>query len=73
MIDFATPIRRSRVLEPLNRVEYKNGDSVISRNNANTNSACSDVARRIVSSRPAACVAVAFAVGGIFGWLTSRR
>ncbi len=73
MIDLTTPIRKSSVLEPLNRHEYNKVDSAFSNNHFNMNSNFPDVARRIISSSPAAYVAMAFAVGGIFGWLTSRR
>ena len=73
MIDFATTVLKGRVLEPLNSDEYKKVNSLFARNNVNTNSDFPDVARRMVSTSPAACVGIAFAVGGLFGWLTSRN
>lgn len=73
MINFTTPVRKSRVFDPLNSLEYKKSDSASSTKHARTNSDFTDVARRIVSSSPATCVAIALSVGGIFGWLTSKR
>lgn len=73
MIDFATQVRKNRVLDPPHREEDKQLDSVVSSKDDNTKSDLSDMARRIVSSSPAACVALAFVFGGILGWLTSRR
>ena len=73
MIDFATQVRKNRVLDPLRSDEYKQVDSVFSNNNGNPKSDIPDVARRIISSSPAASVALAFVFGGILGWLTSRR
>ena len=73
MIDFAKPIRKNRVLDRLVNDEFKKVDLVFSSNNGNVNADFPDLARRIVSTSPATSVALAFAVGGIFGWLTSRR
>ncbi len=73
MIDFATRVRKNRVLDPLHSDQDKLVDSVFSRKSGNTHSDFSDVARRMVSSSPAACVALAFVFGGVLGWLTSRR
>lgn len=73
MIDFATPVRKNRVLDPHNSDEFIRIDSVFSSNDGDSRSDFPDVARRIISSRPAVCVALAFVVGGIVGWLTSRR
>ena len=73
MIDFVTPVHKSRILDPLVRDRSTIADSVFSSNYGDTTSDIPDVARRFVSSRPAACIALAFAVGGIVAWLTSRR
>lgn len=73
MIDFATQVRKNRVLDPPHREEDRQLDSLVSSENDNTKSDLSDVARRIVSSSPAASVALAFVFGGIVGWLTLRR
>lgn len=73
MIDFATPVRTNRVLDPLHSDEFKQVDFVFSNNNGNTNSDFPDLARRIVSSSPAVSVTLAFLFGGILGWLTSRK
>lgn len=73
MIDFATPVRKSRILDPLVKDKSTIVDSVFSGHYGDAMLDYSDVARRIVSSRPAACIALAFAVGGIVAWLTSRR
>ena len=73
MIDFATPVRKNRVLDRLDSDEFKKVDLVVSSDNDITNSDFLDMARRIVSTSPAASVVLAFAVGGIIGWLTSRR
>ena len=73
MIDFAKPIRKNGVLDRLVNDEFKKVDFVFSSNNGNANDDFPDLARRIVSTSPATSVALAFAVGGIFGWLTSRR
>ncbi len=73
MIDFGTVVRKNRALDPHNRDEFRSIDSVFSSNDSESRSDFPDAARRIISSRPAVCVALAFAVGGIVGWLTSRR
>lgn len=73
MIDLATTVRKSRVYNPLNSHKSKKVESIFSNNKGIANSDLPDMARRIVSSSPEACIAMAFAVGGIFGWLTSRR
>ena len=73
MIDFVTPVRKNRLLNPHNRDEFGSIDSVFSSNDGESRSDFPDGARRIISSRPAVCVALAFVVGGIVGWLTSRR
>ena len=73
MIDFATPARKNRVLDPNNSDEFRRIDSIFSSNDGDSKSDIPDVARRIISSRPSICVAMAFVVGGIVGWLTSRR
>lgn len=73
MIDFAAPVRKSIMFEQLKSDERQKAKSGFSSNQGNTNSVFPDVARRIVSSSPATCVAMALTAGGIFGWLTSRR
>ena len=73
MIDFATQVRKNRVFDPPRREKDKQLDSVVSSENDSAKSDLSDVARRVVSSSPAACVALAFVFGGILGWLTWRR
>ncbi len=73
MIDFATRVRKNRVLDPVHSDHGKQVDSVFSSKNGNTHSDFSDVARRMVSSSPAACIALALVFGGVLGWLTSRR
>ena len=73
MIDFAKTIRKNRVLDRLDNDEFKKVDLVFSSNNGNANPDFPDLARRIVSTSPATSVALAFAAGGIFGWLTMRR
>ena len=73
MIDFAKPVRKSIVFEQLKSDEHQKSKAGLSSNKGNTNSVFPDVARRIVSTRPGTCVAMALTAGGIFGWLTSRR
>lgn len=73
MIDFRTTVRKNRVLDPLQSDESKKVNSVLSSGSGNTNQDISDAARRMISSSPAAYVAIAFIFGGILGWLTSRK
>lgn len=73
MIDFATPVRKNRVLDPLQNSDCKRVDSPLSRIQANTKLDFPESARRMVASSPAASVALAFVFGGIVAWLTSRR
>ena len=73
MIDFRTTVRKNRVLDPLQSDESKKVNSVLSSGSGNTNQDIPDAARRMISSSPAAYVAIAFIFGGILGWLTSRK
>ena len=73
MIDFVKPIQKNRVLNRPVNDEFKKADLAFSSHSGNANPDLPDLARRIVSTSPAKSVLSAFAVGGIFGWLTSRR
>lgn len=73
MIDFATQVRKKRELDPIEFDPFKMVSSVISNPLSEPGTALPDAARRIISSNPVGSVALAFAIGGLFGWLTSKR
>ncbi len=73
MIDFATQVRKKRELDPIEFDPFKIASSVFSNPLSETGAALPDAARRIVSSNPVGSIAIAFAIGGLIGWLTSRR
>lgn len=73
MIDFATQVRKKRELDPIEFDPFKIASSVFSKPLSETGAALPDAARRIVSSNPVGSIAIAFAIGGLIGWLTSRR
>ena len=73
MIDFATQVRKKRELDPNEFDPLKMVRSVLFNPLSETGSALPDAARRIISSNPVGSVALAFAIGGLIGWLTSRR
>ncbi len=73
MIDFATQARKKRQLDPIELDPFKMVSSILSNPLSETGSALPDAARRIISSNPVGSVALAFAIGGLIGWLTSKR
>ena len=73
MIDFATSIQKTRNYpERHDEAETYVGGAVVDEKGAGASS-YSDTARRIIASRPAMYFTIALAVGGILGWLTSKR
>ena len=73
MIDFATQVRRKRELDPIEIDPFKMANAIFLNPLSETGAAFPDAARRIVSSNPLGSIAMAFAIGGLIGWLTSRR
>ena len=73
MIDFATSIQKtSKFPERYNAGKSYLGEIVVDEH-AEGASAISDTARRLIGSKPAMYFTIAFAVGGLLGWLTSKR
>jgi len=73
MIDSSTNLPRTEV-EHETRLQQKRflnkEDSIERDENANDPL---DLARQYIAARPTTIIAIAFATGGILGWLTSRR
>jgi len=73
MIDFATQVRKKRELDPTEIDLLKIASSVFSNPLSETGAALPDAARRIISSNPLGSLALAFGIGGLIGWLTSKK
>lgn len=73
MIDFRNSIQKSRIpLDP----QQANGVLVTKWPASDGGVVASDIpdkARRLIAANPSVCVAAALIVGGVLGWLTSRR
>ena len=73
MIDFKNSIQKSRIpLDSRNAI----GGALINLPSEDGSVVASDIpdkARRLIAANPTVCVAAALIVGGVLGWLTSRR
>ncbi len=73
MIDFANSIQKTKTFPKRNNAEDTHfGDTTVDANGVETAS-ISDISRRLIASNPAMYFTIALAVGGIQGWLTSKR
>lgn len=73
MIDFANSIQKTGTFpEGINAEDTLLGDTTVDAHGVETAS-ISDTARRLIASNPATYFTIALAVGGILGWLTSKR
>ncbi len=73
MIDFATSSLGNKWQIERNN---KRGTDLDESSVAGCNAQCSrgmDTARRLIAERPGFSFAIAFAVGGVLGWLTSKK
>ena len=73
MIDFSKTLPRTEV-EYETRLQhemYLNKESSLECGKNISDSL--DLARQYIAARPTAVIAIAFAIGGALGWLTSRR
>lgn len=72
MIDFETAVQRTN--DTLRNNEQKViRDDVIAHEYGSNRSDAMDLARQMIAARPAICFAIALAVGGAMGWLTSKN
>ena len=72
MIDFKNSIQKSRLTDSQTRTGV-NQTSFQTEGRGFATSEIPDRARRLIAASPAVSIAAAFVVGGILGWLTSRR
>lgn len=74
MIDFATSMQKTKRLHEQqvkeDRVGDKFGDTL---DDDKVASPILDATRRSIALRPAFYLTIAFSVGGLLGWLTSKR
>ena len=73
MIDFKNSIQKSRI-----SLDSQNGtsspeDHLLGFDRGVASLDVPDRARRVIAAHPSVSVAAAFIIGGILGWLTSRR
>lgn len=72
MIDFGTTVQRTNSTLSNNEEVAIHDDVVTHEYNENRSDAM-DIARQSIAARPALWFAIALAVGGTLGWLTSKR
>lgn len=73
MIDFKNSIQKSRIPLDSRKAIGDLGTNLPTEFGSVGASDIPDRARRVIAANPSVCVAAAFIVGGILGWLTSRR
>lgn|GEM_PF-1811611 len=73
MIDFKNSIQTSRIPIDSQNAARDLVTNLAGYDNSVRASEIPDKARRLIAANPSVCVAAAFIVGGILGWLTSRR
>ena len=72
MIDFETAVQRTdKTLRSGEQQVIR--DEVIAHEYGSKRPDTVDAAREMIAARPAICFAIALAVGGALGWLTSKR
>lgn len=73
MIDYADSIPDLALLSE-NRVALQNKRiNFANPARSTSNSEIPDKLRRFIASKPTVCISAAFVVGGLLGWLTSKR
>ena len=73
MIDFKNSIQTSRIPLDSQNTFGERVTNLPAYDDSVRASEIPDKARRLIAANPSVCVVAAFIVGGILGWLTSRR